>query len=234
MSSTSFIAVERGLQAPCVLLPSVGGHYRDSNWNQEDQPPVTNFESYGACQPLFHLSREYDQKYKSQVKHLSELKLRESITPFKERGEFAAGPISSMWSLGIVLATSKKLPEAVHRSIARRVHNIFRDMAKMDEKIKIGPHPFKQFEVWYTSSGYVIKYRLTFVEKHEMTSEPEQAKTQVLDHLKELARKSNEHWQCYDGEDLAEESKEDRLQWNNAMQEAHCERIGRLNKLDGY
>ena len=228
MSSIVFRPVATGLDRRPVLLKWLGGHHDDSDWAQVLEVPYTNFRVY-ANHPLFHQFKFFDHQYQHAVKDLSTLKKPESITPFEMRGDFAAGPISSKWSLNFIWDTGRLLQEAVHQYIANRVRKIFEDLFKLKNEVRVDCNPYDNLEIWYTAKGYVLKYKTTFVENEATALQPEIARKEVFRILASRARQRHQSCTSYEDGTHTQLRDEDRDKaWQEAMADAHCIKDSRL------
>lgn len=223
MSSVTLKPVARGLNAPRVLFKWLGGHHDDSDWKQMREIPCTDFRTY-ALHPLFHQVDTFDEGYLDEVKALSTLWKPETLTPFKMSGDFAAGPISSKWPLDFIWDTGRLLHAAVHQYIARRVWKIFDDL--LQNNIIVSSDPYVNLEIWFTESGYILKYKTTFVKDKKSAIDPESARIKVIQILALRAQQRKEPCASYVNENAPQlpdkglEYLENRA-WHETMTEAH-------------
>lgn len=228
MSNIAFRPVATGLGCRPVLLKWLGGHHDDSDWAQVREVPYKDFGIY-ANHPLYHQFSTFDDKYQNAVKTLARLEKPESMTPFKMRGDFAAGPISSKWSLNFIWDTGRLLQEAVHQYIAKRVRKIFEDLAKWENVVRVNCNPYNNLEIWYTAMGYVLKYKTTFVENEAAAIQPEIARQEVFRILASRARQSNQSCASYEnGIHTQLRDIDCEKAWQEAMAEAHCIRLANV------
>lgn len=182
--------------------------------------PYRNFKEY-AYHPLFHQFKPFDEKDRDAVEKLSRLEKPESITPFEMKGKFAAGPITSKWTFNSILNTGRVLPKAVHQYIAKRVRKIFEDLNKLKEKIRVTCNPYDNLEIWWIKSGYVLKYKTTFIESEAAALQPEVARKEVFRILASRTRRG--YQSCTSYEDMSStqlQDKDHEEAWQEAMADA--------------